>query len=329
MERLTDHEELQGLLGAYALDAVEPDEAEALERHLTTCPRCRNELADHREVAALLGYAGVPAPSGVWDRIIASLEETPPVFNFTGALTRPAAAVAPEPAADLPVAAAAPTGTAESNIGSQQLDLDAIGGQWGRQTPPSIHARGPEGPGDDSQARGQVVPISSASGRRSAGHGSRPRRSVPMRFMVAIASVAALLVAFLGIEVGRLEVNKSQPQTSLSALAYRAADADPTARHLTLTSADGIHTVRAVIIADGATYLGSGNLPVLPSTETYQMWGIVDGARVSLGVIGENPTYASFTTPAVADTIAMTVETRGGVVASTKAPVVAGVVPTA
>jgi anti-sigma-K factor RskA len=107
------------------------------------------------------------------------------------------------------------------------------------------------------------------------------------------------------------------------------ADADPNARHVTLASADGVHTVSAVIIADGTTYLGPGNLAQLPSDQTYQMWGIVDGARVSLGVIGDNPTYHVFTTPPVANVIAMTVERRGGVVSSTKTPVVTGVVPTA
>jgi len=313
VERLTAHQELQDLLGAYALDAVEPDEAAAIERHLPTCPRCRIELAEHREVAALMGYAGADAPSGVWDRIIASLEEPPPALNLTRA------------------PAVHPAGTAvsaEVASTSDQLDLDAISGRWGPQTPAPIHARGPEEAGG-SAGDGQVVPISQgrATGPGRTRRGDHPRRSVPMRFMVAIATVAAVLVAALGVEVGRLQVNKPQPAnlSALGALAYRAADADPSARHLTLTG--GVHTVRAVIIGDGTTYLGPGNLPVLPSSETYQMWGIVDGARISLGVIGDNPTYAAFTTPAVADTLAMTVEARGGVVISSKTPVVAGVVP--
>jgi hypothetical protein len=315
VERLTGHEEVQELLGAYALDAVEPDEAAAIERHLPTCPRCRIELADHREVAALMGYAGADAPSGVWDRIIASLEEPPPALNLTRAPTaHPAGTAVPNEAASTP----------------DPLDLDAIGGRWGPQTPAPIHARGPEEPGGPP-GDGQVVPISQGrgTGPGRGRSGDRPRRSVPMRFMVAIATVAAVLVAALGVEVGRLQVNKPQPAnlSALGALAYRAADADPSARHLTLTSPGGVHTVRAVILPDGATYLGPGNLAVLPSSETYQMWGIVDGSRISLGVIGDNPTYQAFDTPAVADTIAMTVEARGGVVISSKTPVVAGVVP--
>lgn len=67
------HEEIAELLGAYALDAFEPDEARAVEEHAAECPRCRAELARHREVAAALGNAGAPAPEGVWERIGAEL----------------------------------------------------------------------------------------------------------------------------------------------------------------------------------------------------------------------------------------------------------------
>ncbi len=75
--------ELEELIGAYALDAVDPDEREAVERHLAECPRCRTELAGHLEVAALLGNTGAPAPDGVWSRIASSLEEAPPALRLS------------------------------------------------------------------------------------------------------------------------------------------------------------------------------------------------------------------------------------------------------
>ena len=292
------------MLGAYALDAVEPEEAAALERHLPTCPRCRNELAEHREAAALLGYAaGGAAPSGIWDRIIASLEEPPPALLLTRvAMPPPPAPIAP--------GVEVPTG---------EIDHDVIAGGWGPKTPPSIHARTPQVSIPWSDHRAPVVPIGQAP----------RRRSVEMRFLVALATAAAVIVAALGIEVGRLQVHKSQPTANLAAFVYQAAEATPDARHLTLTSPDGVHTVAAIIVPGGKTYLGPNNLSTLPSSETYQMWGDVDGAQVSLGVIGDNPTYTSFTTPAVADSLAMTVEQRGGVVISSKAPVVDGAVPNA
>ncbi len=77
------HAELEELLGAYALDAVEGEEREELELHLRDCPRCRAEVADHREVAGRLAYGGSAAPEGVWDRIAESLEATPPELDLT------------------------------------------------------------------------------------------------------------------------------------------------------------------------------------------------------------------------------------------------------
>src|SRR5258708_21280238 len=71
------HEETAELLGAYALDAVDRDEAEEIEAHVIGCPRCRDEVAHHREVAASLAFAGGTAPDGLWGRIAATLEAVP------------------------------------------------------------------------------------------------------------------------------------------------------------------------------------------------------------------------------------------------------------
>lgn len=82
------HRRLEELLGAYALDAVDRDERGVLERHLPSCARCRAEVEEFREVAALLAHSGAAAPEGVWDRIAASLEgeapdiEGPPALPF-------------------------------------------------------------------------------------------------------------------------------------------------------------------------------------------------------------------------------------------------------
>jgi anti-sigma-K factor RskA len=73
------HHDIEALLGAYALDAVDDDEARLVEDHLAECPRCRTEVAEHREVAALLiSGSSTPVPDGVWDRIAADLGDTPP-----------------------------------------------------------------------------------------------------------------------------------------------------------------------------------------------------------------------------------------------------------
>ncbi len=99
------HDEFSDLLGAYALDAVDDDERDAIERHLVGCPRCRAEVAEHREVAAFLSQSGAPAPDGVWDRIAAELSPPAPPLRMTFAPMEPevgsevATPVAPAPSA--------------------------------------------------------------------------------------------------------------------------------------------------------------------------------------------------------------------------------------
>jgi hypothetical protein len=67
------HDDVAELLGAYALDAVDADEALMIEAHLDECPRCAAELAQHHEVAALLANAGSDASVELWDQIAARL----------------------------------------------------------------------------------------------------------------------------------------------------------------------------------------------------------------------------------------------------------------
>jgi anti-sigma-K factor RskA len=55
--------ELHDLTAAYALDALDPDEAEAYERHLSQCEDCRLQLAELNETAGALAFGAVaPAP---------------------------------------------------------------------------------------------------------------------------------------------------------------------------------------------------------------------------------------------------------------------------
>ena len=82
MGRDLNHAELRELLGAFALDAVDDDEREVVERHLAECRPCRIEVAEHREVAALMASTWAPAPDGVWDRIAGALEESPPAMRI-------------------------------------------------------------------------------------------------------------------------------------------------------------------------------------------------------------------------------------------------------
>lgn len=97
---MTEHaDEFTDVLGAYALDAVDDDERERIERHLAECPRCRAEVAEHREVASFLAQSGADAPAGVWDKIAAELSPPAPPMRLT------LSPLAPEPAQPAPPAA--------------------------------------------------------------------------------------------------------------------------------------------------------------------------------------------------------------------------------
>jgi anti-sigma-K factor RskA len=95
------------LTPAYALDALDADEARAYEEHLSRCERCRSELATLRESAAALAWAveAPPPPEGLRARILdaAAAERTnvvplpvrkPWVFRATAAAAAVAACTA-------------------------------------------------------------------------------------------------------------------------------------------------------------------------------------------------------------------------------------------
>jgi hypothetical protein len=90
------HHDIQELLGAFALDAVDGDERDVIDAHLAGCPRCRAEVEGYRETAALLAHSGDRAPEGVWDRIADALDEAPPALQLDRIAPRPGV---PEPAA--------------------------------------------------------------------------------------------------------------------------------------------------------------------------------------------------------------------------------------
>jgi anti-sigma-K factor RskA len=69
MEDGTVHE----LTAAYAVDALDEDERRAYEEHLAGCTRCREQLADLSQTAALLAHGAPPAtpPPALRERILA------------------------------------------------------------------------------------------------------------------------------------------------------------------------------------------------------------------------------------------------------------------
>jgi len=107
-----DADGIHDLTAAYALDALEPDEARAYEEHLAGCERCREELAALQGSASSLAYAVPPAdpPPALRGRILeAARAERPNVVPLRRGWSRPLAVVAA-------VAACAAVGLAVWNV---------------------------------------------------------------------------------------------------------------------------------------------------------------------------------------------------------------------
>ena len=238
------HAEIEELLGAYALDAVDDDEHDAVDRHLAECPRCRAEVTEHREVAALLANAGLPAPDGLWDRLAGVLEAPPPQL-----------ALAP------------------------------------------------------------VTPF-------------RPRRRAVLRW--AGAAIAAAVIAVLGVTAVDQNRRLDNTQAALRQIgllrAALAASTSTGARRAALASPDGRVQASAVLLRDGTGFLVQDDLAPLPADRTYQLWGIIGGDKISLGVLGRRPGVVAFRAAGDVAGFAVTAERVGGAVAPTTPPVVAGAV---
>lgn len=240
------------LLGVYALDALAPDEAVSVGEHLRSCPRCSQEVAQHREAVAMFAARGGPAPEGVWDRIASAIS----------ADTGPSAG--PPPPRLLP-----------------------------------------------SRAR-------------------RSRRARPA-WAAALAAAAAVAVV-IGLQAARVDrLNHRVNQLSAAARqsggfqGLAAALVDPAARHYTLASTgrSGDALGQLIVLRSGASYLVGSRLSQLAADRTYQLWSMVDGRAVSVGLLGAHPGNVAFSVdPTVATTAYLvTIEPAGGVVAPTSVPV--------
>ena len=271
------HLEIQELLGAYALDAVDPETAALVESHLEGCVRCSIEVAQHHEVAGLLANSGGSSPADLWDGIARQLDgSTPPSWEgLAGRL---------ETGGD----------RAERVVGSST-----------------------------------VVPIARAGSRRS-----RPGK-VGVVVATVAAAVAAVVAIGLGVQVHHLDnqVNALSGRSSLTA-AERTALASPNTKEVVLNAGPGGTTgpgghgtgrVTVVLTSSGTGFVEAGKLAGLPRYRTYQLWGVIGGKAISLGLLGSDPGVVPFSAAGGAVTaFAITDESAGGVVASTNQPVVQG-----
>jgi hypothetical protein len=143
-----------------------------------------------------------------------------------------------------------------------------------------------------------------------------------------VFGAAAAAVAAAAAAVAITVVRDDEPSLSGPAAIERAyADARQATgtRHAQLVSPDQPFEAAAVVQADGTGFLAAGDLPDLPDTETWQLWGVYgDEDVISLGVLGNRPGLQAFTAHDDVVSLVITREQAGGVVSSTSGAVLVG-----
>jgi anti-sigma-K factor RskA len=276
------HDPVESLLGAYALDAVDADEAAAIERHLDGCPRCRAELDTHREIAAAIGNSVEPLPLHLWDRIAGEVDAE--------AAAGLAAVPAPEAAAGL---AAVPVPEAAAGLAAVPVPEAAAGLA--------------------------AVPAPEAAARLTHAPGSRPRATISAPTRIAAALVLAALVgvgalaANLSSAHGRIGTLEQELARGGGQAQVAAALRSPGHRTVVLRSPSGAALAELVVLTSGRGYLVQSTMPALPAGQTYQLWAIIGGQPISAGLLGNRPGQAAFTLASTSpSSMAVTVEPAGG-----------------
>jgi anti-sigma factor RsiW len=128
---------------------------------------------------------------------------------------------------------------------------------------------------------------------------ARPRASRGRLLSVvslAVASAAAAVV--LGVNLVDANNQVAHLQGAIGETAHTAVLAaleTPGHKVVHLKSASGHQVAEFVVLPSGQGYLSDSDLPALSSKETYQLWGVVDGQTISLGLLGRSPHLVTFT----------------------------------
>jgi anti-sigma-K factor RskA len=194
------------------------------------------------------------------------------------------------------------------------------------RTVAALLASGAEAPPDglwDRIAR-SLDDAAPAPGPRLAGVLPPPRRRWG-RVLGAAAAAVVAVVAAVAITAAVAGDDAGPGTTDALAAAYDDAQQAPGSRRATLVGEDQPFTADAVVLADGTGFLAADALPVLPETETWQLWGVYgDDDVISLGVLGNRPGLQTFSAHDGVLTLVVTREQAGGVVSSTSGAVLAG-----
>jgi hypothetical protein len=352
-------DDLEDLLGAYALDAVSEEERAQVEAYLVRSPSARAEVQRHHEVAAVIAASPGEAPAPLWLRIEALLDDRSPS----------------EASFAMPELRSTKSSTKSSMKNPRQQPSEISGPAWSPALRPHPQTTPAPQRGDGASPQNQPEANNGWFGRRrsqggafvlpSGQSGRGGRAGLGARLGIAFAAMA---IVALGARVVQLNgANRELQQQAaaakregtqlskaakaealradaLAAKLIAASNRDvrlekllalPSTKTVTLTSVSGATLAKVVVGADGKGYLLGGELPKLPPGHTYQLWGVHNpkgtsrgGATtvLSLGVFGQHPESVAFAADSADpwQTFALTDERSPGVVTSKQPAVAAG-----
>jgi anti-sigma-K factor RskA len=157
-------------------------------------------------------------------------------------------------------------------------------------------------------------------------------RRFALPVVATVAGAAAAAAVILGVSAARLDHRVNNLSNALSAgglqQAAAAAILSPQHHNVELLSPRNRPTAQVVSLPDGNAYLIRSELPRLNSQQTYQLWGLVNGKAVSLGLLGSNPQIAAFRVDPNVFRLMVTAEPKGGVPQPTTPVLAQGDLPT-
>jgi hypothetical protein len=144
---------------------------------------------------------------------------------------------------------------------------------------------------------------------------------------VTFAAAASIVALAVGLSSAQNQVTNLQGALrTASRSAVQKAMHTPGHQIVDLTSATNTRLAEFVMLPDGTGYLVNSKMPALTPNNTYQLWGIVKGSPVSIGVMGASPGQVTFTlasSPGPSE-LAVTVQQAGGSLTPSKHFVASG-----
>jgi hypothetical protein len=310
-DRRPDDAATRELIGAWALDALDPAERAAVDDLLARDPDAAREARSLQETAAVLAAAvAVPAPDDVRAAVLAAVARTAQEGgDGVGTAGTAPVASASAPAASTPAASAsaeAPGAAAPArpHTAPPHAAPSRPGATSGSTSASGPAATGSTGPG--------------SAGTRPAGRrGARRRRPW-------LTAVVAAAVAFAVAVPSTIAWRESQRAAEAQARTDRLTSllAEPGAQVLAADVSTG-GTAVAVVTDDAALVTATG-LDAPGAGEVYQLWVMQEGVPVPDATTGTTDGVLEISTDAYreGDALALTVEPEGGSAAPTTEPVV-------